>query len=501
MRDVTKDQNFEKMAVSRRNFLKSALAAVAVVGFDLRFQSWVTAAELATGQPTLADGFPAFDGQLLTDETSLSAAADDYGHFIHRRPMAVLRPGSVDDVVRLLEFTSRNGIQVAARGQGHSTKGQAQVEAGVVIDMSPLSAIHEISGDSVLVDAGLRWSDLLRQTIPLGFAPPTLTDYIDLSIGGTLSVGGVGAQAFREGPQASNVLELQVVTGRGKLVTCSPTQRRFLFDAVRAGLGQYGVIVRARLRLVPAPPSTRFYEAKYDDLGVFLDDLLILVGDGRFDTVQGFVAENPAGGWLYSLEATKGFTPGQEPDDAALLAGLRFLQGQQTARDMPYFDFLNRLEPLVQFLQQIGVWSFPHPWLDLLLPTDQAESFIGETLADLNPADMGQGPILIYPYRSAPFTAPNLRKPEGDTFFLFGLLRTAVPPTPERTAELVAQNRQIFEQARAVGGFWYPVDSVPTMPEDWELHYGSRWPRVHAAKRAYDPDALLAPGQGIFNQV
>ena len=122
----------------------------------------------------------------------------------------------------------------------------------MVIDMSTLATVHEINAGDALVDAGLRWSDLLRQTLPLRLAPPTLNDYIDLSIGGTLSVGGVGAQSFRRGPQVDNVLELTVVTGRGELVTCSPTQNRQLFDAVRAGLGQFGVIVQARLRLVPA---------------------------------------------------------------------------------------------------------------------------------------------------------------------------------------------------------------------------------------------------------
>ncbi|HEV2851187.1 MAG TPA: FAD-binding protein [Thermoanaerobaculia bacterium] len=487
--------------MSRRNFLRGALAAVAVAGFDVHFQSWVTAAELATGRAKTVDGFPSFDGQFLTDEASLAAAADDYGHLIHRRPMAVLRPGSVDDVVRLLDFTSRHGIQVAARGQGHSTQGQAQVEAGVVIEMSSLATIHEINAGDALVDAGVRWSDLLRQTIPLGVAPPTLTDYIDLSIGGTLTVGGVGGQAFREGPQVSNVLELQVVTGRGQLVTCSPTHRRQLFDAVLSGLGQFGVIVRARVRLVPVPDQTRFYEAKYGDLHVFLEDLLVLIEDRRLDTVQGFAAPDGVGGWLYFLEATKGFTSGNEPsptDDAALLAGLRFLPGQQTARDMSYFDYLNRLEPLVELLKQIGAWYFPHPWIDLLLPTTQAESFIGGTLAALDPADVGQGPILIYPYKREGFTTPNFSIPEGDTFFLFGLLRNAIPPTPERAAELTAANRRLFEEARAVGGYFYPVDSVPMSPEDWRQHFGSRWPQLFAAKRAFDPDALLAPGQGVF---
>src|SRR6185295_17955682 len=97
--------------------------------------------------------------ELVTDEASLAAAADDFGHFIHRRPRAVLRPGSVEDVVRLLDFTSRHGIEVAARGQGHSTQGQAQVEAGGVIGMSSLATIHEINAGDALVDAGVRWSD------------------------------------------------------------------------------------------------------------------------------------------------------------------------------------------------------------------------------------------------------------------------------------------------------------------------------------------------------
>jgi cytokinin dehydrogenase len=492
------DQTGAPIPVSRRNFLRGTLAAVAVAGFDVHLQSWVSAAELASGRVKAADGFPHFDGQLLTDDASLAAAADDFGHAVHRRPMAVLKPDSIGDVVRLIGFARQQRIQVAARGQGHSTLGQAQVAAGVVIDMSTLATVHEINAGDALVDAGLRWSDLLLQTLPQGLAPATLNDYIDLSIGGTLSLGGVGAQTFRQGPQVDNVVELTVVTGRGQLMTCSAEHRRPLFDAVRAGLGQFGVIVQARIRLVPALPSTRYYMATYDDLSIFLADLRFLIHDGRFDTVQGFVNPVTGGGWSYSLEVTKNFAPGNEPDDATLLAGLHFVPGQQTSQDISYFDYLNRLGPTVELLKQLGVWYFPHPWIDLLLPSSRAESFIGGTLANLDPADVGQGPIIVYPYLESRFTAPNFRVPAGETFFLFGLLRTAVPPTPERSAALVAANLRLYEQARAVGGFYYPVDSVPLSRKDWRRHFGDRWPDFAAAKQAFDPDLLLAPGQGIF---
>jgi len=165
---------------------------------------------------------------------------------------------------------------------------------------------------------------------------------------------------------------------------------------------------------------------------------------------------------------------------------------------MPYFEYLNRLGPVVELLKELGVWFFPHPWVDLLVPGRRAESFIGGTLAALDPADVGQGPIAIYPYLRDSFEAPNFRVPNGEVFFLFGLLRNAIPPTPERAAELIAANRRLFEQARAVGGYHYPVDSVPKTRADWRQHFGRRWDEFVALKRALDPDFILTPGQGIF---
>lgn len=485
--------------VSRRTFLRGSLsAAVAVVGFDTVLRGWVSAAELPRGQFALAEGFPSFDGSLLTDGASLAAAADDYGHMVHRQPSAVLKPGSVNDVVEMVRFARRNRIKVGARGQGHSTQGQAQVEAGVVIDMSTLAAVLEVNPADALVEGGTRWLDLLQQTIPQGLTPPTLVDFLELSVGGTLSLGGIGGQSFRHGPQVDNVLELQVVTGEGELVTCSPSHNRTLFDAARSGLGQAGLVVLARVRLIPAPPSARLYQAFYSDLPAFLSDLEGLIDDGRFDTVQGFAVADGAGGWLYQLETTKYFAPGGEPDDSALLAGLSFNPGTQTAQDMPYFDYLNRLAPLVAFLRQVGAWDLPHPWVNLFVPAASAPAFIGETLGNTPAEDVGQGPILIYPFNRDKFTAPLFRVPEARHFFCFALLRNAVPPTPERAAGLVADNRALFERATELGGKRYPFDSVPMTKHDWQKHYQPAWGQLVSAKHTYDPEGILTPGQGIF---
>jgi cytokinin dehydrogenase len=485
--------------ISRRKFLRGTIAgAVVVAGFNTRLRSWVSAAELEPQATSLAEDFPDFDGVLLLDDASRTAAADDFGHMVHRQPFAVLKPASVSDVVELVRFARRNNIKVAARGQAHSTQGQSQVEAGVVVDMTTLTTVHEINPTNALVDGGTRWLDLLTQTIPQGLTPPTLVDFVELTVGGTVSLGGIGSQAFRFGPNVDNVFELQVVTGEGELVTCSPTQNRDLFDAARSGLGQFGLIVRARVRLIPAPPNARLYQAFYSSLPNFLGDLERLIDDGRFDTVQGFAVPDGAGGWLFQLETTKYFSPGNEPDDASLLSGLGFNPGTQTAQDMTYFAYLNRLAPLVEFLRQIGVWALPHPWVNLFVPAENAQTLIGETLATLTVEDVGQGPILIYPFNRDLFSTPFFRVPESRHFFIFALLRNAVPPTPERVAQLVAANRTLFERAMMLGGKRYPFDSVPMSKHDWQQHYEPLWGPFVSAKRHFDPDGILTPGQGIF---
>lgn len=57
------------------------------------------------------------------------------------------------------------------------------------------------------------WVDVLKASLEFGLAPKSWTDYLHLTVGGTLSNAGISGQSFRHGPQISNVLHLQVVTG------------------------------------------------------------------------------------------------------------------------------------------------------------------------------------------------------------------------------------------------------------------------------------------------
>lgn len=49
------------------------------------------------------------------------------------------------------------------------------------------------------------------------------------------------------------------MTGKGELLTCSPTKNPELFYSVLGGLGQFGIITRARIALAPTPTKVSLF--------------------------------------------------------------------------------------------------------------------------------------------------------------------------------------------------------------------------------------------------
>lgn len=474
----------------------AATAAIAVVGFNPATRSWAT--ELEHG----ATPVPPLDGSLTTDPAAKQEAADDYGHIVHRQPVAVLLPGSVRDIAVMVRYARANRLKIAMRGQGHACFGQAQVDAGIVIDSRTLNQVHAVHPDRAVVDPGVTWAQLLAATAAQGLTPPVLTDYLGLSVGGTVSGGGIGGASQHYGVQADTVIELTVVTGRGEIVRCSRTRNRELFAVAVAGLGQYGIVVRATVALVPAPTSARVFNLFYDDLDQYLSDQLMLLREGRFSYLEGQALPRPDGapGWRFMIEAVSYYTPPTVPDDTALLAGLSDDRAAAVIRPDTYLGWAHRLDPAVEFLKAIGDWYRPHPLLDLFVPASRASSVVGGALDTLTPVDIGIGPILLYPVNTRRFTRPMFRAPAEREAFLFSLLRTTAGADPTLLASQLASNRVIHNANRAAGGTWYPIGAIADYgPGDWHRHYGTWWPAVVAAKRHFDPDTVLTPGQRMFS--
>ena len=474
------------------NLLRGIAAETAIVAFDPIKRNWLTSGQVRT--PSIA--IPNLDGRLLFDSPSLAAVADDFGHIIRRTPLAVLQPSSAQDLAQIISYANRIGVTIAMRGQGHSPYGQAQVDAGIVIDSRFLNTIHCLSSTEAIVDAGVTLFDLLLATWDRGLTLPVLTDYLGLSVGGLSQVGGIGGHTQHFGSFADTILGLEAIAGNGQQIVCSSTQSTDLFNSLLGGLGQFGVVTQLTLPLIPAPTNARAYHLSYTCLNRYLADQERVLKDGRFSFLKGQVVPHPSGsGWTYLLEAASYYTPPETPSDRALLNGLSF-DGGIDILEFSYFDWQNRLAIAVSELQENGVWEYPHPWLNLFLPASRVKSYVSSVLQTLTASEV-RDPILLYPFRRSKLTRPFIKTPKEETIYLFSILQT-VKPDPEAVNVLLAKNRSWFEQARDLGGKSYPVNALPFSREDWVRHFDDRWETFARLKASLDPRQLLAPGQGIW---
>ena len=473
--------------MTRRSLLRGAAAGALVADWDPVSRCWATAAE----HQRPLDRIPDLDGVLLTDPASRRLAADDYGHIVHHEPCAMLRPASVEDIVKIVCFARAQRIAIAVRGQAHSGYGQAQARAGIVIDSSTLARIHSIGSDEAVVDPGVHWRTLIAAGIERGVTPPVLTDYQGLSIGGTLSLGGLDSGPMPHGAIVDNVRELQVVTGEGDLITCSPARHRRLFQAVAGGLGQCGIIVRATLRMVPAPAMALLVRLRYEDPHANHADLAMLVRSGRLDAFEQLVSHED-GRWVFDVQGAAYFTPPNVPDAARLLEGLHDIPSRRVIAPIPYEAWTLRFDPLVA--ATLASRRVP---LNLLVPEKAAAGFLADEILRRSPAEIGTR-LLQVPGSTVNMHMPLPRLPMSEVFITTLLFRTHTTDA-ERTAFL-ADNRTLYDRAVELGAERYPWDAIPHFTRyDWARHFGDSWRLLEHAKRRYDPAGILSPGHGIFD--
>lgn len=370
-----------------------------------------------------------------------NGAMRDFGGMVHRSPRLVIRPASAGEIAAVIaDATTGETVDVVVRGCGHSTRAESLTD-GIVLDMRGMTTVHRVSDDRAVVDAGATWREVLHATLPFGRMPPVLTDYLDLTVGGTLSAAGIGGSSHIHGTQAANVIELKAVTRKAEIVTCSPTHRRSLFDALLSGMGRHGVITTATVRLIAAPQrvlSCRLHCASAAEL---------ITEQGRInaDHISGQV-KSPG----FELKAVM-YDPINLPSALSPI----------DVEELTFAEFADRMRPDVDKLIELGEWEQPHPWGQVILPAAQAATFIEHTLAHTTPADIGlSGLILIK--RFCPGPVPMLRAPSDAV--LFALLRTASPGC-HTVAQMSVANDQLYDRAQAIGGVPYPPRPVSDLAQ------------------------------------
>jgi FAD/FMN-containing dehydrogenase len=317
-----------------------------------------------------------------------------------------------------------------------------------------------------------------------------LTYALDTTVGGTLSIGGVGAMAWSQGPQVDIVLYLDVVTASGELVRCSLEHERELFDAVRAGLGQCGIIVRAGVRLRPCGSTIETRTFLYPDPDALLRDARNLASDpvpNRLLAVR--VAQDPMrAGKLMAILFVGHDLSGDDALPAPTLPALHHsyeppLQSNATwtsdgCPGHPFFRVFGGDGGALTWGQR------KHPWVDFLYPFSAAPTALSALAGNANQL-LRRGTSEIIFVRRGANPAPLLVTPEDDDLFM-GL--GMYPAFADEEAETVARTMQSYARTMAAcGGKRYPCGYFgPTETADWAAHYGPAWSRFCTAKKRYD---------------
>jgi FAD/FMN-containing dehydrogenase/Fe-S oxidoreductase len=151
-------------------------------------------------------------------------------------PLGVVVPRSREDVVRTVQIAARHACSITARGGGTSQAGQA-VGAGLQLDTSKyFNKVVDVSlsDRTAWVEPGVVLDDLNAQLRPHGLRfAPDISTASRATIGGMIANNSSGARSILYGKTIDHVLELDVVLADGTMARFRPLDRAAL-DAAAA---------------------------------------------------------------------------------------------------------------------------------------------------------------------------------------------------------------------------------------------------------------------------
>ena len=126
-----------------------------------------------------------------------------------------------------------------------------------VLDVDPVGRTAEVAGMC-------SYEDLVAATLPHGLTPLVVPQLKTITLGGAVSGLGIEAASFRNGLPHESVLELDVLTGAGELVTTKPGDE--LFAGFPNSYGTLGYATRLRIELEPVRSHVALRHVRFDDL-------------------------------------------------------------------------------------------------------------------------------------------------------------------------------------------------------------------------------------------
>jgi FAD/FMN-containing dehydrogenase len=170
------------------------------------------------------------------------------------------------------------------------------------LDVSGLTGVVEV--DPVAKTADVQgmctYEDLVDATLPHGLIPLVVPQLRTITLGGAVTGLGIESTSFRNGLPHESVLEMDILTGGGAVVTTKPGDD--LFDTFPNSYGSLGYATRLRIELEEVPAQVALRHVRFSDFGLMAKAIEEIVetrqwNGERVDGLDGVVFE-PGEGYL-----------------------------------------------------------------------------------------------------------------------------------------------------------------------------------------------------------
>ena len=204
--------------------------------------------------------------QVLT-EGDLSAYERDWRRRWHGRALAVVRPGSSDEVAAVVRACAAQGLSIVPQGGNTGLVGGGVPDTSgtqVLLSLQRMNRVRAIDSANLTLtaDAGCVLQSLQEAARAEGLLfPLSLAAQGSCTLGGNLATNAGGTQVLRWGNARDLCLGLEVVTAQGEIWHGLSGLRKDntgydLRDLFVGSEGTLGIITAAVMKLAPQPAAT-----------------------------------------------------------------------------------------------------------------------------------------------------------------------------------------------------------------------------------------------------
>ncbi|RVW08483.1 FAD-binding oxidoreductase [Prescottella agglutinans] len=157
------------------------------------------------------------------------------------------------------------------------------------LDVSGLDGVISVDPEARTADVqGMcTYENLVAATLPYGLAPLVVPQLKTITLGGAVTGLGIESTSFRNGLPHESVLEIDILTGSGDIITATPDgEHTDLFRSFPNSYGTLGYSTRIRIELEPVKRYVALRHLRFTDLDRLEETMDRIVTERTWDGVD-----------------------------------------------------------------------------------------------------------------------------------------------------------------------------------------------------------------------